>query len=84
MGSVSVRKVLPSAGTTSSGASNSEKSCSTSTPKPFITLSTQTIAAVTTATAAALMPETMLMALCPFLEKRYRQAIWDSMLVVGR
>ena len=63
IGAASVRNVSPFDGTTSSTGSNSENICSTSAPKPFITLSTQIMAAVTTATATALMPETMLMAL---------------------
>jgi hypothetical protein len=55
--------------------SNWENIVSISEPKPFITLSTQTIAAVTTPTAAALTPLTILMALWLFLEKIYRHAI---------
>ena len=75
-----MRNICPSEGTTSRTGSNSENIRSTSAPKPFITLNTHIIAAVTTDTAAALIPDTMLIALCPFLEKRYRQAICLSTL----
>ncbi len=82
IGSVSVRKYFPSTAVIFSSGSNSENMCSTSRPNPFITLSTQTMAAVTTHTAAALTPDTMLMALCPFFEKRYRHAICRSTLLM--
>ncbi len=78
MGRVSVRKYFPSTAVIFSSGSNSENMCSTNRPNPFITLSTQTMAAVTTHTAAALTPDTILIALCPFFEKRYRHAICSS------
>ena len=60
--------------------SNCENIVSTMLPKPFMTLMTHTIAAVTTPTAAALMPLMMCMALYCFLANRYRQAIFISVL----
>ena len=51
-------------------------------PNPFITLSTQIIAAVTTPTAAALMPEMICMALYCFFANKYRHAIFSSVFML--